>query len=81
MTDAQYSIILSMVVPPVIKMMMDKEHWSEQEAITRFYSSKVYEALEDESLKTWHYGAATLYSMFCEERETGTFAWPEGARC
>ena len=52
MTDAQYSIILSMVVPPVIKMMMDKEHWSEPEAITRFYSSKVYEASADESLKT-----------------------------
>lgn len=79
MTDEQFSIILSMVVPPAIKMMMVQEHCSEREAITQFYTSKVYEALANEGTKAWHYGAATLYSMFCEERETGTFTWPEEA--
>ncbi len=79
MTEAGFSVILSMVVPPVIHLIMEKMHLSEQEAITAFYSSKVYEALEEEDLKTWHYGPVTLYEMFKSELETGDFEWPEEA--
>ena len=79
MTDASFSVILSMVVPPAIDMIMKKLQLSEKDAITEFYSSKVYEALSDEELKTWHYGPATLCEMFRQERETGSFDWPEEA--
>lgn len=79
MTEAGFSVILSMVVPPVIHVIMEKMHLSEQEAITAFYSSKLYKALADEELKTWHYGPATLFEMFKSEHETGRFEWPEEA--
>ncbi len=79
MTDSSFSVILSMVVPPVINMLMKELHLSEKEAITAFYTSHVYEALSQEELKTWHFGPATLCEMFKEEQKTGTFEWPEEA--
>ena len=79
MTDSNFSVILSMVVPPVINMLMEKLHLSEKEAITEFYTSKVYKALSQEELKAWHYGPATLCEMFKEENEKGSFEWPEEA--
>ena len=79
MTDSNFSVILSMVVPPVIAFLMKEVHLSEKEAITAFYESKVYEALAQEELKVWHYGPATLCEMFKEEQATGAFEWPEEA--
>ncbi len=79
MTDAAFSVILSMVVPPAIKMVMEEFGMSEKEAITAFYNSKVYAALAQEELKTWHYGPAMLCELFKEECETGNFTWPEEA--
>ena len=79
MTDAAFSVILSMVVPPAIKMIMDEFGMTEKEAITAFYNSKLYAALSQEGLKTWHYGPAMLCDMFKEERENGDFTWPEEA--
>ena len=79
MTDGGFSVILSMVVPPVIAMLIKELHLSEKDAITMFYTSKVYEALAQEELKAWHYGPATLCEMFKEEQATGAFEWPEEA--
>ena len=79
MTDAAFSVILSMVVPPAIKMIMDEFGMTEKEAITAFYNSKLYAALSQEELKAWHYGPAMLCDLFREERENGDFTWPEEA--
>ena len=79
MTDSCFSVVLSMVVPPVVNMLMKRLHLSEKDAITAFYTSHVYEALSQEELKAWHYGPATLCEMFIEELNTGTFEWPEEA--
>lgn len=36
-------------------------------AIQKFYHSKTYETLEEESTKLWHYGPVALYEEFMEE--------------
>ncbi len=41
------------------------------------YSSKVYSFLEQEDTKLWHLSALTLFNMFDEEKQTGTFTFPE----
>lgn len=79
MTEEKFSIILSMVIPPAIAMIIEQKGWTEKDAITAFYHSKVYSALAQEDLKTWHYGPATLCDMFMTELETGDFLWPEEA--
>lgn len=79
MTDASFSVILSMVVPIAIDTIMKNLELSEKEAIIEFYSSKVYEALSVEELKAWHYGPASLCEIFRQERETGTFDLSEEA--
>lgn len=79
MTSGQFSVILSMVVPPAIAMIMKDLHWTEKDTLVAFYKSKVYEALSNEELKTWHFGPATLCEMFKEELAKGSFEWPEEA--
>ncbi len=45
-----------------------KEHGgSIIDAIRKFYYSKTYQKLEDESTKLWHYGPVALYEEFMEE--------------
>ncbi len=46
-------------------------------ASKEFYSSKVYSFLEQEDTKLWYLSALTLFNMFDEEKQTGTFIFPE----
>ena len=40
-----------------------KEHLSPEEGLMKFYHSKVYEQLEDEKTKLWHYSPAQLWKI------------------
>lgn len=48
-------------------------------ASKEFYNSEVYSLLEQEDTKLWHLRALTLFTMFQEEKETGTITFPEEA--
>lgn len=48
-------------------------------ASKEFYNSEVYSLLEQEDTKLWHLSALTLFTMFQEEKETGTITFPEEA--
>lgn len=79
MNNEQLSVYLGVTLPEVIRIVMEKTGLDVESATEAFYSSKVYEALSDETTKAWHYGPMTLSLMFAEERETGNFTWPEEA--
>ena len=51
----------------------------EEVAISRFYQSKLYQELSEESSKLWHYGPMALYTMFQDELLTGSYEYPEEA--
>jgi hypothetical protein len=69
--------MLMLLVPQVIKLIIERHGLSEREAADVFYNSRVYALLEDEETKLWHYSALTLFNMYGEERETGKITFPE----
>ena len=58
-------------------MIADKQNMSEDEAITKLYSSKLYAMLEQEDTKVWHYSTLMLYELLTEEETTGNIEFPD----
>ena len=71
--------MLELIVPRLIKMIIEKMVLSEKDALTMLYSSKLYEQLDKDGTKLWHLSVPTLYEMFKEEQDTGKITYPEEA--
>lgn len=79
MDKKKFESMLILIVPAVVKLIVENYSIDEIEASDRFYSSKVYEKLEQEDTKLWHLSPLTLYNMFEEEQKTGKVVFPEEA--
>ena len=79
MNEEMLSGILVMLVPQVIKEIVDNEKLSEDEATECFYNSKVYSVLEIEETKLWHLSSKALYELYKQEKQTGKIDFPEEA--
>ncbi len=79
MGKKKFEAMLMLLVPQVIHLIVENYHYDEVTASKEFYSSKVYSFLEQEDTKLWHLSALTLFNMFDEEKQTGTFTFPEEA--
>lgn len=79
MNDNQHSAMLALIVPEIVGHIVENSNVSEKQAISRFYQSKVYQELADESSKLWHYSPLLLYTLFQDELLTGSYDYPEGA--
>ena len=79
MDKKQFESMLILIVPAVVNLIKDNNNFGEIEAIETFYQSKVYEKLEQEDTKLWHFSPLTLYNMYEEEQKTGKLIFPEEA--
>ncbi len=79
MDKKKFESMLILIVPAVVKLIVENNPVDEIEAADRFYNSKVYEKLEQEETKLWHLSPLTLYNMFEEEQTNGEFVFPEEA--
>lgn len=79
MDKKKYESMLILIIPAVIKLIIENYSWDEITASDKFYTSKVFECLEREDTKLWHLSPLTLFNMFDEEQKTGTFVFPEEA--
>lgn len=79
MIDNKLLGILVILVPQVIKEIMDNENISENTAIENFYNSKVYSVLENEKTKLWHLSPKALYELYKQEVKNGKIDFPEEA--
>ena len=79
MDKKKFESMLILIVPEIVKLIVENSAFGEIEASEKFYNSKVYEKLEQEDTKLWHLSPLTLYNMFEEEQETGDFVFPEEA--
>lgn len=79
MNEEQFSVYLSIIVPPVIEQIVKNSNVSDEVAISHFYRSKLYAELSREESKLWHYGTMTLYTMYNDELLTGTYDYPQEA--
>ena len=76
MNERSYETLLYGITANVTAKIMDLNGWSENEAMERFTSSKLYSYLEREETKVWQYSALMLARLFNEER-SGRLSLPE----
>lgn len=79
MEPQKFEAMLILIIPQVIELIEQRFSMDEITASKEFYNSKVYSLLEEEDTKLWHLSALTLFTMFQEEKETGTISFPEEA--
>ena len=79
MEQRKFETIRAVITPEVINLISDKHNMNEIAATTAFYKSHVYELLEDEGTKIWHFSPLTLYNMYNDEITTGKINFPEEA--
>lgn len=78
-TQNQFSALMTLIVPQIVDLIVQKYKIDEISAYKEFYVSEVYALLEQEKLKMWHFSPLTLFNMYVEEKETGEFYIPEEA--
>lgn len=79
MEEKKFNSMLMLIVPDVIKLITENYGIDEISASDSFYSSKVYEKLEQEETKMWHLSPLTLFNMYDSEKKTGDILYPEEA--
>ena len=76
MNERSYESLLYSITSSVVNRLMEINNWSEDEALERFTSSKLYTYLEKEKTKVWQYSSLMLAELFNEER-SGRLVLPE----
>lgn len=77
MSQEQFAAILPYISADLIYMIGNKKRVTEEEAILKLYTSKLYAALEQEETKLWHYSTEMLYSLLEQEEQTGSIRYPD----
>lgn len=77
MNDKSFTAVLGIIVPEIVHRIAESYSCDEVAATEEFYASKVYALLEQEETKLWHFSPLTLFNMYDEERNTGSFSLPE----
>lgn len=79
MSEVNIKNMLELIIPRLVKRMMESQKMSEKEALTHLYESKLYGQLEREETKLWHLSVPTLFELWMEEMRTGNIIYPEEA--
>ena len=79
MSERKFSSLLSVLVPSIIGLIVERKGVTEIDASAAFYRSKTYSLLSNEATKFWHYSAETLYSMYDDEVSGREISFPEEA--
>lgn len=77
MGQEQFAAMMPYISADLVAMIAEKQNITNEEAITKLYASKLYEALENEKTKVWQYSTQMLYSLFEQEEKTGTIQFPD----
>ncbi len=79
MEQKKFEAVLKLLIPQVIHLIAENGKIDEVTASRDFYNSKVYELLENENTKLWHFSPLTLFNMYDDEIKTGVLNFPEEA--
>ena len=77
MTKDNFEALIPYISSDLVSMIANKQNITNEEAIVKLYSSKLYEALENEETKVWQYSTHMLYSLFEQEESTGAIEFPD----
>ena len=76
MKERSYEALLYSIVTSVVEKLMNLNNWSEDEALEKFTTSKLYTYLEKEETKVLQYSALMLAKLLNDEIE-GHLVLPE----
>ena len=77
MGQNQFEAIMPYISENLVTMISEKDNISVTEAISSLYQSKLYEFLEKEETKVWHYSTETLYLLYKQEKKNGKVEFPD----
>ena len=77
MGQEQFIAMIPYISADLVGFISHKQQISEDEAVRKLYSSKLYAMLEDEETKVWHYSTEMLYQLFEQEEKMGTIEFPD----
>ncbi len=77
MEQEQFVVLMPYISADLISLIAEKQNISEENAIKKLYSSKLYAALEKEETKVWQYSTQMLYSLFEQEEKNGEIQFPD----
>lgn len=77
MDKERFVAMMPYISTDLISLMVEKQNISEENAIKKLYSSKLYAALENEETKVWQYSTQMLYSLFEQEEKNGDIQFPD----
>lgn len=77
MKAEEFAVLMPHISSDFVRVIVEKRGISEQEAILKLYTSKLYAMLEREETKVWHYSTPMLYSLLEQEEKTGDIVFPD----
>lgn len=77
MDKAKFAAILPFICADLADMISAEEGISEEDAISRLYSSELYARLETEETKLWQYSTPMLYQLYKSSIATGRLQYPD----
>ena len=77
MGHEQFVAMMPYISTDLVSLISEKQNISEEAAIIKLYSSKLYAALEKEETKVWQYSTQMLYSLLEQEEKNGDIQFPD----
>ena len=77
MDEKKLIAMLPGITSAVVDLIIERDGMSENDAMRDLYTSMLYQDLENEETKVWHYSTETLYALYKQEKEVGTIVYPE----
>ena len=77
MQQEQFIAMMPYISTDLVSLITEKQGISEEDAVKKLYSSKLYASLEKEDTKVWQYSTHMLYSLFEQEEKDGTIQFPD----
>ena len=77
MGQEQFVAMMPYICTDLLSLIVEKHNISEEDAIKKLYSSKLYAMLEQEETKVWQYSTPMLYSLFEQEKQNGNIQFPD----
>lgn len=77
MQQEQFIAMMPYISTDLVSLITEKQGISEEDAVKKLYSSKLYASLEKEDTKVWQYSTHMLYSLFEQEEKNGEIQFPD----
>lgn len=77
MDKKRFEAILPLKIESVVELMTKQKGFSFRESLRYLYNSKLYQMLEKEETKVWHYSPMLLLELILKEKEQGILELPD----